>query len=369
MVAGGFRTFVAGETLDENKINDFLMQGVLVFADATARDAAITAPVHGQVAFLKDTNTTVFYDGVAWQSLDTSLEVEFLVVAGGGGGGLGNKSGATNHAGGGGGGGDFFAANFTTVPDAVLPVVVGAGGAGAPRTLWYVGSPGGESRLGVIVGVGGGGGGAARGESAINGGGGGSGPSGPNLNIHPSDGGRSLVDSRGFRGGDGRQSSSENNRNGGGGGGGGGAGGDAVDAAAGVGGVGGVTTILTTANATTAGVGQISGSDLYLSGGGGGGSYATTKAGDGGLGGGGAGGNRTDGTNGTALTGGGGGGAGGGGETASGGSGVVILRVASSQSLSFSAGVTQATGSPFTEGTDSVFVITGAGPTDTVTIG
>jgi hypothetical protein len=38
------------------------MQGVLVFADATARDAAITAPVHGQVAFLKDTNETVFYD-------------------------------------------------------------------------------------------------------------------------------------------------------------------------------------------------------------------------------------------------------------------------------------------------------------------
>jgi hypothetical protein len=42
MAAGGFKEFVAGETLDEDEINDFLMQGVLVFAGTAARGSAIT---------------------------------------------------------------------------------------------------------------------------------------------------------------------------------------------------------------------------------------------------------------------------------------------------------------------------------------
>jgi hypothetical protein len=73
MAAGGFRNFVAGETLDEEKINDFLMQGILVFADATARDAAITAPVHGQFCFLKDVDGVEFYDGDDWVELESGL--------------------------------------------------------------------------------------------------------------------------------------------------------------------------------------------------------------------------------------------------------------------------------------------------------
>ncbi len=54
MPAGGFKTFVAGEVLDQADINDYLMQGVLVFAGTAARGSAIgTAPVEGQFAFLK----------------------------------------------------------------------------------------------------------------------------------------------------------------------------------------------------------------------------------------------------------------------------------------------------------------------------
>lgn len=83
MAAGGFREFVAGEVLDEDKINDFLMQGVLVFADAAARDAAVTAPVEGQFAFLKDDDALTFYDGSAWVPFETGLQpIEVLATTG-----------------------------------------------------------------------------------------------------------------------------------------------------------------------------------------------------------------------------------------------------------------------------------------------
>jgi hypothetical protein len=63
MAAGGFKTFTTGEVLTAADTNNFLMQGVLVFDDAAARDAAITAPVEGQVVYLKDTNAVLSYDG------------------------------------------------------------------------------------------------------------------------------------------------------------------------------------------------------------------------------------------------------------------------------------------------------------------
>jgi hypothetical protein len=48
------------------------MQGVLVFASATARDSSITSPQEGQFAYLKDTNVTTYYTGSAWANLDTT---------------------------------------------------------------------------------------------------------------------------------------------------------------------------------------------------------------------------------------------------------------------------------------------------------
>jgi hypothetical protein len=73
MAAGlGFKTFAVGEVLSAANVNGYLMQGVLVFADATARDAAITSPQEGQFAYLKDTNVTTYYTGSAWANLDTT---------------------------------------------------------------------------------------------------------------------------------------------------------------------------------------------------------------------------------------------------------------------------------------------------------
>jgi hypothetical protein len=73
MAAGlGFKTFNTGEVLTAGDVNGYLMQGVLVFASAAARDAAITAPAEGQFAYLKDTNVTTYYTGSAWANLDTT---------------------------------------------------------------------------------------------------------------------------------------------------------------------------------------------------------------------------------------------------------------------------------------------------------
>ena len=73
MAAGlGFKTFTTGEVLTAADTNGYLMQGVLVFASAAARDAAITAPQEGQFAYLKDTNVTTYYTGSAWTNLDTT---------------------------------------------------------------------------------------------------------------------------------------------------------------------------------------------------------------------------------------------------------------------------------------------------------
>ena len=67
MAAGlGFKTFTTGEVLSAANVNGYLMQGVLVFADAAARSAAITSPQEGQASYLKDTDVIQVYSGSAW---------------------------------------------------------------------------------------------------------------------------------------------------------------------------------------------------------------------------------------------------------------------------------------------------------------
>ena len=83
MAAGqGFKTFNTGDVLSATDVNGYLMQGVLVFASATARDAAITSPQEGQFAYLKDTNTTTYYTGSAWTNLDTTGMVNPMTTTG-----------------------------------------------------------------------------------------------------------------------------------------------------------------------------------------------------------------------------------------------------------------------------------------------
>jgi hypothetical protein len=48
-----------------------MSQTVMVFADSTARAAAITSPQQGMVSFLKGTNSMEYYNGSAWVPQDT----------------------------------------------------------------------------------------------------------------------------------------------------------------------------------------------------------------------------------------------------------------------------------------------------------
>ena len=67
MAAGlGFKDFTTGEILLAADVDGYLMQGVWVFADAAARDAAVTSPEEGNACYLKDTNEVLTYSGSVW---------------------------------------------------------------------------------------------------------------------------------------------------------------------------------------------------------------------------------------------------------------------------------------------------------------
>jgi hypothetical protein len=64
MAGAGFKLFADGDVLLASEVNTYMMeQQIMVFADAAARDAAITSPSQGMFAFLKDDDKlTVFTD-------------------------------------------------------------------------------------------------------------------------------------------------------------------------------------------------------------------------------------------------------------------------------------------------------------------
>jgi hypothetical protein len=81
MAAGlGFKTFITGEVLTAGDVNGYLMQGINVFANAAARDAAITAPQEGQCCYLKDTDAVLTYSGAAWVGFDDSNAIQNTIV-------------------------------------------------------------------------------------------------------------------------------------------------------------------------------------------------------------------------------------------------------------------------------------------------
>lgn len=71
MAGLGYKIFTAGEVLTAANVNGYLMQGVLVFADSSARSSAIATATEGMVSYLSDTNAIEYYDGSAWSGLDT----------------------------------------------------------------------------------------------------------------------------------------------------------------------------------------------------------------------------------------------------------------------------------------------------------
>jgi hypothetical protein len=66
-MGSGFKEFQVGEVLGAADLNGYLMkQTNMSFASAAARDAAVTAPEEGMVAYLRDVDALTVYLGSAW---------------------------------------------------------------------------------------------------------------------------------------------------------------------------------------------------------------------------------------------------------------------------------------------------------------
>lgn len=65
-----YKTFVNGFALNASEVNAYLMnQTVMVFADSSARSAALTSPTEGMFTYLTGTNAFEYYDGSAWTAV------------------------------------------------------------------------------------------------------------------------------------------------------------------------------------------------------------------------------------------------------------------------------------------------------------
>jgi hypothetical protein len=66
----GYKTFNTGDVLTAAQVQYYLQnQSIMYFANAAARDAALTAGIvqEGMFAYLADTNSTTFYNGSSWE--------------------------------------------------------------------------------------------------------------------------------------------------------------------------------------------------------------------------------------------------------------------------------------------------------------
>lgn len=76
----GFKTFNTGDVLTAADTNGYLMQGVWTFADAAARNAAVTSPQEGNVCYLKDTDEIMTYSGSTWVAVGGATAPTFVGV-------------------------------------------------------------------------------------------------------------------------------------------------------------------------------------------------------------------------------------------------------------------------------------------------
>jgi hypothetical protein len=286
-------------------------------------------PANGMIRKNTTTGLVEHWDPAtsSWVGLTSVISYDVLVVGGGGGTGY-----SLYHNGGGGGGGTVFSAGILSIGQ-VYTVTVGAGGTGGTATSSNNNTAGNPSQFGTLVALGGGKGGTW---ADFPGGNGASGGGGAENGNAPSQVAGLGTAGQGFNGGAGGQSAP----GAGGGGGAGGVGGTGVSNTRG--GLGGVGLQYT-----------ISGTATFYGGGGGGANYYGNSNAAGGTGGGGPGwwaaGSGATASNGAAGSANGtpntGGGAGGyeraDGRTGGiGGSGIVILRIPSAYTATFTPGLT-----------------------------
>jgi hypothetical protein len=69
MAGAGFKVYATGDLITAAEFNTFLQeQVIMVFANSSARDSAVSSPSEGMFCFLKDSDTLQFYNGGSWAS-------------------------------------------------------------------------------------------------------------------------------------------------------------------------------------------------------------------------------------------------------------------------------------------------------------
>jgi hypothetical protein len=143
----GYKTFLDDTVLPADDINGYLMQGILVFTDASDRDTSLVGNLReGQYAYLQSDKTTYVYSGTAWQRVgkqdvetvknfqsftasggtsvpDWATKMYYLIVRGG----------ATSSSTTGGAGGEVLQGDTAVTGGTSLTITVG--GAGANSSL------------------------------------------------------------------------------------------------------------------------------------------------------------------------------------------------------------------------------------------
>jgi hypothetical protein len=67
LAGAGFKVYATGDLITATEFNTFIQeQVVMVFADSSARDSAVSSPSEGMICFLKDSDVLQFYSGSSW---------------------------------------------------------------------------------------------------------------------------------------------------------------------------------------------------------------------------------------------------------------------------------------------------------------